>query len=82
MTTPSLVGIAGLPPLRDDVLYDAEQAGLYIGRTAIWMQRAARADQIPARRVGRVWKWSAANIRSIVAGEHVPQRRKRARSSA
>ncbi|MFB6950216.1 hypothetical protein ACWFRQ_17845 [Streptomyces niveus] len=79
MTTPTLDDIAELPQLRDDVLYDAEQAGLYLGRTAIWMIRAARADQIPARRVGRSWKWSAANIRSIVAGDHVPQRRKRAR---
>ncbi|MET4923625.1 hypothetical protein P3L51_14860 [Streptomyces sp. PSRA5] len=75
--------MAELPPLRDDVLYDAEQAGRYIGRTPIWLKRAARADQIPARRVGRFWKWSAANIRSIVAGEpHVPQRRKRARRPA
>uniref|UniRef100_UPI0034145C42 hypothetical protein n=1 Tax=Streptomyces scopuliridis TaxID=452529 RepID=UPI0034145C42 len=72
-----------LPPLRDDVLYDAEQASWYIGRTSIWLKRAARADQIPARRVGRFWKWSAANIRSIIAGEpHVPQRRKRSRRTA
>lgn len=77
MSTPNLVDLAELPPLRDDVLYDAEQAGLYIGRPAIWMQRAARADKIPARRVGRSWKWSAKDIRSIVAGEHIPKRRTR-----
>ncbi|MGW6603295.1 hypothetical protein [Streptomyces sp. NPDC055036] len=72
-----------LPPLRDDVLYDAEQASRYIGRTPIWLKRAARADQIPAQQVGRFWKWSAANIRSIVAGEpHVTQRRKRSRRTA
>ncbi|MFE9886247.1 hypothetical protein [Streptomyces scopuliridis] len=72
-----------LPPLRDDVLYDAEQASRYIGRTPIWLKRAARADQIPARQVGRFWKWSAANIRSIVEGEpHVPRRRKRSRRTA
>lgn len=72
-----------LPPLRDDVLYDAEQAGQYVGRTRIWMIRAARADEIPARKVGRFWKWSAAQIRSIVAGEpHAPRRRRAARRSA
>ncbi|MGW2511303.1 hypothetical protein ACWC0A_18090 [Streptomyces scopuliridis] len=78
MSTPPLADTAELPPLRDDVLYDAEQASRYIGRAPIWLKRAALADRIPARRVGRFWKWSAANIRSIVAGEpHVPQRRKR-----
>ncbi|MFE9296559.1 hypothetical protein [Streptomyces niveus] len=83
MSVPSLANVSELPPLREDVLYDAEQAGLYVGRTEIWMKRAARADKIPARQVGRFWKWSAANIRSIVAGEpHVPQRRKRARRTA
>lgn len=77
MSAPTIT-TADLPPLRDDVLYDAEQAGRYLGRTRIWMIRAARADEIPARKVGRFWKWSAANIRSIVAGEpHTPQRRKR-----
>lgn len=71
--------IQNLPPLRDDVLYDAVQTGEYVGRTPIWLKRQARADKIPARQVGRYWKWNAAQIRSMVAGEpHVPQRRKRA----
>lgn len=72
-----------LPPLRDDVLYDAETASKYVGRTAIWMKRAARADEIPAVQQGRFWMWNAAQIRQMVAGEsHTPQRRKRMRRSA
>jgi hypothetical protein len=67
-----------LPPLRDDVLYDAEQTSQYVGRTPIWLKRAARADEIPAIKSGRFWKWNARQIRSIVAGEpHVPARRRR-----
>lgn len=82
MSALPLAAVAELPPLHEDVLYDAEQAGQYIGHSDIWMKRAARSGQIPARQVGRTWMWSAANIRSIVAGEHVPQRRKRARRAA
>lgn len=74
---------AELPPLRDDVLYDAETAAEYLGRTRIWMIRQARANEIPALKVGRFWKWSAAQIRSMVAGEpHKPQRRRRASRTA
>lgn len=69
---------ADLPPLRDDVAYDAETAGRYVGRTRIWMIRQARADEIPGHKNGRYWQWSAAEIRSIVAGEpHTPKRRRR-----
>lgn len=72
---------ADLPPLRDDVLYDAEQASQYVGRNALWMKRSARAGQIPALRQGRYWKWNASHIRSIVAGEpHMPKRRRRSGS--
>lgn len=63
-----------LPPLRDDVLYDAEQAGRYIGRSALWMKRAARADEIPHVHIGRFYRWNATNIRQMVAGEpHKPR---------
>lgn len=67
-----------LPPLRDDRLYTAEETGRYVGRTAIWLKRAARADEIPAVRSGRFWMWNARQIRQLIAGEpHTPQRRKR-----
>lgn len=70
---------ADLPPLRDDVLYDADEASRYIGRDPLWLKRAANADDIPAVKMGRFWMWNAKQIRSIVAGEpHKPQRRKRA----
>jgi hypothetical protein len=68
-----------LPPLRDDVLYDAETAGRYIGRNREWIIRAARADTIPSSgKIGRFWVWNAATIRQIISGEpHTPKRRMR-----
>ncbi|WP_181785229.1 hypothetical protein [Streptomyces phytophilus] len=65
-----------LPPLREDLLYDAEAAGRYVGRTAQWMKRAARAGRIPAVRDGRFWKWNAPQIRQIVAGDCSPPDRR------
>ncbi|RDG34672.1 MerR family transcriptional regulator [Streptomyces corynorhini] len=72
-----------LPPLRDDVLYTAEETAPYVRRTPIWLKRAARADEIPAIKSGRFWRWNAQQIRQLIAGEpHVPQRRRRSRRAS
>ncbi|KUH38425.1 MULTISPECIES: hypothetical protein [Streptomyces] len=67
-----------LPPLRDDYLYTAEETSLYTNVSANWLKRAAAADRIQNTYVGRFPRWSAQNIRDIVAGApHRPRRRER-----
>lgn len=86
MTTPStglLLAIGELPPLRDDVLYEAHQASQYTAMSVRWLKRAAGADQIQHTPVGRYKRWSAQNIRDIVAGvPHKPAHKSRAKSAA
>lgn len=86
MTTPStgmLLVIAELPPLRDDVLYDAQQASQYTRMSVNWLKRAAGSDQVQHTPVGRFKLWSAQNIRDIIAGvPHKSARKSRARSAA
>lgn len=82
MTSPHETGppalIEELPPLQDDRLYTAEEAAPYVGVTKNWLQRAAGADRIQHVPVGRFKRWSAQNIRDIVAGvPHQPSRQAR-----
>ncbi|WP_200309175.1 hypothetical protein [Streptomyces adelaidensis] len=70
--------VAELPPLSDDRLYTAEEAAPYVKVTARFLKRAAGSDTIQHVRVGRFPRWSAQNIRDIVAGvPHRPRPRRR-----
>lgn len=64
--------VAELPPLSDERLYTAEEAAPYINVSANFLKRQAGADTIQHVRVGRFTRFSAQNIRDIVAG--VPHR--------
>jgi hypothetical protein len=64
--------MAELPPLSDDRLYTAEEAAQYVSVSARFLKRGASADSIQHRYVGKFPRWSAQNIRDIVAG--VPHR--------
>jgi len=70
--------VAELPPLSDDRLYTAEEAAPYVNVSARFLMRAAAADTIQNTPVGRFRRWSAQNIRDIVAG--VPHRPRPRRS--
>lgn len=62
-----------LPPLSDEQLYTAEQIAPYVNLTPRYLKRAAGADTIQHTRVGsRFVRFSAQNVRDIVAG--VPYR--------
>ena len=70
--------VAELPPLSDDRLYTAEEAAPYVSVTARFLKRAAYAETIQHTRVGRFVRFSAQNIRDIVAGTpHRPTPRRR-----
>lgn len=70
--------VAELPPLSDDRLYTADEAAPYLSLTPRFLKRAAAADQIQHTYVGRFPRWSAQNIRDIVAGvPHRPRPRRR-----
>lgn len=70
--------VAELPPLSDDQLYTAEEAAPYIKVAPRFLRRGAAADTIQHTYVGRFPRWSAQNIRDIVAGvPHRPRPRKR-----
>lgn len=82
MTSPHETGpptlIEELPPLQEDRLYAAEEAAPYIGVKPNWLKRAAGADRVQHTSVGRFKRWSAQNIRDIVAGApHQPSRQAR-----
>lgn len=82
MTSPHETGpptlIEELPPLQEDRLYAAEEAAPYIGVKPNWLKRAAGADRVQHTSVGRFKRWSAQNIRDIVAGvPHQPSRQSR-----
>lgn len=62
------VAIVELPPLQDDRLYKAEEAAPYVNVEPRFLKRAAAADTIQHTYVGRFPRWSAQNIRDIVAG--------------
>jgi hypothetical protein len=63
------------PELR---LYDAEQSGDLLGKTAWWVKDQARRGLIPCTRVGRSVHMSAAQIREVRArGEVDPATRRR-----
>jgi hypothetical protein len=69
--------MAELPPLSDDRLYTAEIAAEYVGMKARYLKRGAAADTIQHTYVGRFPRWSAQNIRDIVAGvPHRPRSRR------
>lgn len=78
MTTPHETGPGvDLPPLQDDRLYTAEDAAPYISVEPRFLKRGAAADTIQHTYVGRFPRWSAQNIRDIVAGvPHQPTRRR------
>jgi excisionase family DNA binding protein len=70
--------MAELLPLSDDRLYTAEEAAPYVNVTPRFLKRAAYADTIQHTRVGRFVRFSAQNIRDIVAGApHRPRPRSR-----
>lgn len=82
MSTPHEIGpptlIEELPPLQEDRLYTAEEAAPYVGVTANWLKRSAGSDRVQHTPVGRFKRWSAQNIRDIVAGvPHQPSRHPR-----
>jgi hypothetical protein len=64
--------VAELPPLSDDRLYTADEAAPYVNVAARYLKRGAAADTLQHTYVGRFPRWSAQNIRDIVAG--VPHR--------
>lgn len=64
--------MAELPPLSDDRLYTAADAAPYVSLSPRYLKRGAAADTIQHTYVGRFPRWSAQNIRDIVAG--VPHR--------
>lgn len=70
--------VAELPPLSDDRLYTAEDAAPYVALSPRYLKRGAAADTIQHTYVGRYPRWSAQNIRDIVAG--VPHRPRSKRS--
>jgi hypothetical protein len=54
--------------------YDAEEAGGFLGRSADWMKKQARAGKIPCTRVGQSMRWTPEHIREILRmGEQRPQ---------
>jgi hypothetical protein len=70
--------VAELPPLSDDRLYTAEQIAPYVSLSARYLKRSAASDTIQHTYVGRFPRWSAQNVRDIVAGvPHRPRPRKR-----
>lgn len=86
MTTPDngqLLSIEELPPLQDHRLYEAHETSRYTRMSARWLNRAAGADQIQHTRLGKFKRWSAQNIRDIVAGvPHKPAHKSRVKSAA
>lgn len=54
--------------------YDAETAGLVIGKSANWMKTRARAGKIPYTRVGRSMRWTPEHLEEILRdGDQGPQ---------
>lgn len=54
--------------------YDAEEAGAFLGHSADWMKKQARAGNIPCTRVGQSMRWTPEHIREILRmGEQRPQ---------
>ncbi|MBT2467782.1 hypothetical protein J7E97_07830 [Streptomyces sp. ISL-66] len=86
MTTPHtglLLSIEELPPLQDHRLYEVHEASQYTRMSARWLNRAAGADRIQHTRLGKFKRWSAQNIRDIVAGvPHKSAHKSRAKSAA
>jgi hypothetical protein len=33
--------------------------------SAYWLEKAARREDIPARKVGRAWRWTAEDVRAL-----------------
>lgn len=63
-------GFASLPP---EGLVDAAIAGAFLGLTAECVGRGARSGALPApRRMGRLLRWSVADLRAVADGSWKP----------
>jgi hypothetical protein len=50
------------------LLYDAGQAALILHCKPEWLKRQAREGKIPAKRMGRLYVWTPAQIKQIIDG--------------
>jgi hypothetical protein len=73
----ALTAVQQMQPNNDLRLYTPEEAAVFIGKTAWWLEDQVRACTIPHTRIGRTVMFSAEHIRAITAqGEVDPATRR------
>lgn len=55
-----------------DRLLTAEDVAGLLGKSPKWVADAARAGRIPARKVGRQWRWTEADVAAYVESLAAP----------
>lgn len=67
----------------EPAFYTSDEVSLKTKRAVspYWLERKARAGEIPARKVGRSWRWTDPDIEALAEyckrSPHVPQQRSR-----
>lgn len=51
----------------------------YLGRSSAWVEAAARAKDLPGRKVGRQWRFTEADLEAYLDASHAAQSQPRTR---